>query len=38
MDGAYADLIEGGAKFRARVNHVEQAFRPILPPATSVLR
>jgi alcohol dehydrogenase (NADP+) len=37
LGSAYADLLQDGARFRARVNHVEQAFAPLVPTRAAVL-
>lgn len=38
LNGSYADFIEKGARFRARVNHVEQAFQPLALYSDPLLR
>ena len=37
LGSAYTDFLEEGARFRARVNHVEQAFAPLVPARAAVL-
>lgn len=37
LGSAYTDFLEEGARFRARVNHVEQAFAPLVPTRATVL-